>query len=377
MKTKRIFFFLRRIIYFFIIMEAAVIWKAKQMDEELFWYDFKSGFIDVKEQRYFFIVYGIVALVIVLFITLCCLKQKNSLVFQWKIQLGKKKKVRYVSTGTESLLWAGAAAVCLLLGTVIFYNTEIRTDKFNVWEGSEIVGHSFGQIDEYPYTGSLEAFQYNYEKGYRTFEVDMEVTSDGKVVLRHDWDFAIQENVSSANIPTEEEFLSIPIYGKYTPLSFSDLCKIMKEHPDIWVVTDTKYTMPEDVSKQFAIMVNTAEELGMTEVLDRMIVQIYNEPMLDYVRSAYPFKSYIFTLYQRWGATAEEFIEIARWSVEHDIDVITMDGWRATEEIMEIAERYDLDIYVHTVNDSVEAKEHFQRGVKGIYTDKLGWEEIK
>jgi len=223
----------------------------------------------------------------------------------------------------------------------------------------------------------LEAFLENYERGYRTFEVDLDVTSDGEVVLRHDWDQPLQENISAQNVPTLEEFLSIPILGKYTPMSFKDLCEIMKTYPDIWIVTDSKYTEKEEVEKQFRAMVETAEELEAADILDRLVIQIYNESMLEVLKSIYPFKSYIFTLYQRWDNTPEQFVEIARWCVNNRIDCITMNDWRATEEILMIAARYDIDIYVHTINDIDDAKYFLERGVKGIYTDSLEQEKMK
>lgn len=254
----------------------------------------------------------------------------------------------------------------------------INCGKGGLWEGSTVIKHSFGSIDGYCYTGSLEAFLENYEKGDRIFEVDLEMTSDDKVILRHDWDLEMQEGISSENIPTQEQFLSAPIYGIYTPLSFRDLCLLMQEYPDIWIVTDSKYKDWDNVIKQFTIMVRTAEECNAAEVLDRLVVQIYDEFMYEALKEVYPFRSFIFTLYQRWdGKTVETCTQICRWSVEKNIDMITMPYSYATEENLEVTRRYGREVYVHTINDAAVAKDFFEKGIRGIYTDDLCLKELE
>lgn len=219
---------------------------------------------------------------------------------------------------------------------------DFHAAESSVWEGSVTIGHSFGEIDGHSYTGSLEAFRYNYEKGLRVFEVDMEITSDDKVVLRHDWNQKIQEGISSADPPTQERFLSIPILGEYTPLSFEELCSIMMEYPDIWIVTDTKYKDPKMVNKQFAIIKETALKADALNVFDRFIVQLYSEEMYETVEAIYPFESYIFTMYQRWfGDDEAEFTKICRWSYEHNVDNIAMGRDLVNKEILEISSQYN------------------------------------
>lgn len=45
-------------------------------------------------------------------------------------------------------------------------------------------------VDGKAYTNSLEALQSNLAAGHRIFEVDLAITSDGKVVCLHDWDIS-------------------------------------------------------------------------------------------------------------------------------------------------------------------------------------------
>lgn len=243
------------------------------------------------------------------------------------------------------------------------------------WQGSTFVAHAFGAIDGYSYTNCLEAFEENYGKGHRVFEVDLFLTKDKKVVCAHDWNHGAkiqhQRNWSNETPPTEDEFKASYIYNKYTPLSLTDIFRLMNQYQDIWIVTDSKYSDEENVRIQFSYMVELAERLGMRKVLNRLIIQIYNEKMHEVVSGIYPFSSYIFTLYQRWRGDIDEFEKICEWCVKSNVRNITMwKGW-LTDEILQISNHNIIDLYIHTENDVLEAKKALKRGIRGIYTDYL------
>lgn len=241
------------------------------------------------------------------------------------------------------------------------------------WTGDTFISHAFGKVDDCAYTNSLEAFENNYAKGHRTFEVDLYLTRDKKVVLAHDWNHSarIQKQAWTEQMPpTEEEFKNSKIYNRFTPLSYSDLLRLMKDHPEIRIVTDTKYTDREHIEIEFRYMVDTAVSLEMEDVLDRMIIQIYNEEMYQVVNRIHPFCSYIFTLYQRWDGSSEELENICKWCMNVGIDTITMPVNMYSKNIGEIVGR-GIKIYVHTVNNALEAKNLLKEGVRGLYTDSL------
>lgn len=245
------------------------------------------------------------------------------------------------------------------------------------WEGTSLIGHSFGNVEGHSYTGCLEAFQERYELGIRTFEVDFSTASDGKLVLCHDWEMEFLEGIDMEHIPTSEEFRKAKIYGKYTPLTFTDLLHLMADYPDIWIVTDSKATEQEEVRVEFEEMRKEAEAEGMTDLLNRFIVQIYYEAMYDTVNAVYPFPNYIFTLYMRWDTDLEDFENICRWCVTHDIKNITMWNYLYNEKIRSAADRYGLDIFVHTENNAMAGANYLKSGVKGLYTDEIIEESLK
>lgn len=252
-------------------------------------------------------------------------------------------------------------------------NQNIKWTKSDIRK-SVLVAHAFGSIDGHSYTNSLEAFESNYEAGHRVFEVDLYLTRDKKVVCAHDWihSAGIQKQAWTEQIPpTEEEFKNAKIYKDYTPISYVELLHLMKTYPDICIITDTKYTDKQHVDDQFGYMVNIAVSQGMADVLERFIVQIYNEEMYDIVNTIYSFQNYIFTMYQRWNGDIGDFKKICTWCVKNNVSIITMPINFFSRDSCLMANQYGIDIYVHTENNVLNAIKMFQNGVCGIYTDSL------
>lgn len=253
-------------------------------------------------------------------------------------------------------------------------------DIMNGWyDNFPTICHALGMTEEGDtLTNSREALEYNYALGQRVFEADISVTSDNVAVLRHDWSSDLGQaqefgwTKEEKPVPTAEEFLRTPIYGKYTPMTLLDLYGVMAEVNDMYVVIDPKYS--PDVNAQFTLLVNTALDNGYEEVLDRIVVQIYYEQMYDEVEAVYHFKNYLYTLYYigfPGGAEAGTFCE------EHGIPVLVMPYTWIGNSILQDLEGYPLRLYVHTVNEQEDALRMTSMGVEGIYTDCITPEEVK
>lgn len=253
--------------------------------------------------------------------------------------------------------------ILLFIISVVFIIKNNENRNCIKWKDDLLIGHSFGSIGNDIYTGSYEAFYAAYSRGIRTFEVDLYMTSDNKIVLAHDFD--------EKNTPTEKQFLETPIQGKYTPMSFAGLLELMNNFQDIYIITDTKYVNKHDIEMEFNEMVNTAKKMELLDVFDRLIVQIYYEDMYYYVQEIYNFKSTIFTLYMRGFKDLNEFEKICLWCQENNIKSIAIWNSLYNKNIKKIAKKYDINIYIHTENDVNKAKKFIKDGVKGIYTDSI------
>lgn len=236
-------------------------------------------------------------------------------------------------------------------------------------EKGPYIAHALGGVEGSNYSNSYEAFVSNYQAGQRLFEVDFSLTDNGDVVLMHtdhEWKTRLQ---SSSNLPfTTANFLSSLYDGKFHTLDYRKLIDLMLEYPDIYVITDSKYTDQPSMNKEFTQILDYAKSRDAS-VLDRFVIQIYTPEMLDWVMALHPWHSVVYTLYQNPDWTAENVRDFALESgvkvitTSHDwIDDHTADTWHAA----------GLAIAAFTVNDLNKIQSLTQDyDVKLFYTDYL------
>lgn len=271
---------------------------------------------------------------------------------------------------------------CFLTGSVrheVPQETEtLYTPEFN-WENYSIITHALGSLDGLTYLNSRESFINFYDKGCRLFEVDLTKTSDGVWVCRHNWKEPLgQWDGEERKVLSSEEFLNTPIYGKYTPMTFEDLLKLLKEYPDAFVMVDSKqYSVRnyqrtlEDYAQYREIAINA----GIEETLGQIIPEIYNSAMFSGTAQLYKFPSYIYSLWQEYSV--EELNDIADFCQTSHIGAVTIycDYW--SEEIQKIFDEREILVYIYTVNDKEEAVNYRQNGAAGVCTDILLAENLK
>lgn len=249
-----------------------------------------------------------------------------------------------------------------------------RLNQQQWYDVDNVIAHALGSIDGIAYTNSREALENSYQNGYRLFECDLTMTSDGEIVACHDWEFWNREIAQAASgnedfIPTLDTFMNHKIREKYTPVSGEDLVMWMENHPDVYIITDTKYAEPEKIKEEFGALTDVAVENDCMDVLDRFVVQIYHGYMYDIVNDIYPFQNYIYTLYEEgYRGEEDKMQEYAQFCMLRDIDVITMNEKFYGDELLEICNRFGIQMFVHTVNDEEMIREFHEKGI-GVYTD--------
>ena len=113
------------------------------------------------------------------------------------------------------------------------------------------IAHAGGIIDGFTYTNSLEALNKNYNLGINHFELDLNLTSDNKIVAVHDWQSWTKRTKYSGSIPpTLKVFLENKIDKKFSPLGEKEILNWFMEHPDSTLVTD-KLDDPLIIMKTF------------------------------------------------------------------------------------------------------------------------------
>ena len=232
-----------------------------------------------------------------------------------------------------------------------------------------LIAHAFGEIDGNTYTNSLDAFQHNYALGHRVFEVDLTFpVGSYTLIASHDREhWRAKSGAAPGTAYTYENFMASTLCGGYTPMDYRDVIDLMSEYPDIYIVTDTKYTDRVSVLLQFAQLVKYAQSRDAS-VLDRLIPQIYHEDMLSWVMSVYPFRSVIYTVYQ----TASSDQQILEFCQHSGIRFVNAPKTRIKPGTLSLWNGAGLLTATHTLNDVEQAQQYMdEQGLDFVYTDSI------
>ena len=134
-------------------------------------------------------------------------------------------------------------------------NNKTTIKDFYEKENS-IVCHAAGIINGHNVTNSIEALNKSYAEGYRFFEIDLSLTSDGYLVCSHGWTKKeyIARYMDNYNLclnreeycPSLNEFLSFTVGDGYTVLTFKDFINWMNKHNDTCFLLDIKLCNREE-----------------------------------------------------------------------------------------------------------------------------------
>lgn len=237
------------------------------------------------------------------------------------------------------------------------------------YERNRVITHALGGIDGKTYTNSIDALDYNYNRGKRVFEADFNYTSDGAIVLTHDYQETSNNLIDFPDdyIPSYDEFMSNQIYYKYKPGNAEDLLAYMHEHSDMYLVSDIKYDNPAMITTLLQGIVAMAQEKGIEEVLDRFIIQFYYEQNYYDIQKIYPFKNYIYSLYAEKN---KDFEGVKNFCVANDIPVVLMrSSWVKDETTLQVFNENNIKVYVYTLNNLNRIFERKSQGVYGVVSD--------
>ena len=250
--------------------------------------------------------------------------------------------------------------------------STVNTPEFN-WENYNIITHALGSLDDLTYLNSRESFINYYDKGCRLFEVDLTRTSDGVWVCRHSWNQPLgQWDGDKKQVLSSEEFLSRPLYGKYTPMTLEDLLILLKDYPDAFVMLDSKQYSVRNYQRtieDYADYLEIAQNAGVSEVAGQFIPEIYNQVMFSGTALLYEFPAYIYSLWQEYSL--EEIQDIASFCEERGILAATVSREYWSQEIQDIFDEKGIRVYIYTVNDPEEASYYREEGAAGVCSDSL------
>jgi glycerophosphoryl diester phosphodiesterase len=224
-----------------------------------------------------------------------------------------------------------------------------------------LVAHALGGIGGYPYTNSLEAFECNYARGFRWFEVDLALTSDGELVCFH------PGNESLAGLPkpigqlTMAELVGKRYAGRYPLRRFAELLSATEAAGDVVLVTDTKtWSAP---------MLETFQRAALAAAprRTRFALQSYGEQDIANVKAvaAAVHGEVLLTLYMS-GADDEQVEQLVK---AHGVMAVVADMRRFTPWLADRLHHLGVPVLVHTINDHRDVARLARAGADGFYTD--------
>lgn len=272
-------------------------------------------------------------------------------------------------------------ALLFLLFLIAGFITIFTKSQFNksTWNGDKVIGSNFGIVGDYTDTNSLEAYEEAYERGLRTFEVNLTFTSDNKLVLRRNWKKKdkMQEGIDKKHIPTLEQFLATPLYGEYTPLAFTDLLDKMEQYPDIWIVVRFSVKDEDAFRTYIESMINEAKEYGKESLLSRLIIRTQDTDWKEFADSVYSFSYYLFDITDLWDGTDKElFRKLCKWCREKGIQGIIVNSVCSEVEDVNIAMEYHIDLYMDEINTKGVAQTHIDEGYRGCFVNSVSSKDI-
>ena len=253
-----------------------------------------------------------------------------------------------------------ASAIAVLVGSVV--SCELASQVSSGPEQAPpsrpvLIAHAGGGIHGGSYSNAREAFDLSYANGHRYFEADFCWTSDGRLVLVHDWEDSFREwFLDAGEQPSLEEFKALRMREGLTQMTLSDLYVWMLEHDDAYLVTDVK----ERNLDALRLIAKTSQALK-----ERFIPQVYRLGQFFQARDL-GFRDVILTLY-RIEETPESVFDFA---TEQNLFAVTMPPQRALgNSYAERLTKRGVFVYVHTINSLDKWDELQRQGVTGIYTD--------
>lgn len=257
------------------------------------------------------------------------------------------------------------------------FDTEQSHDSYLPYG---FIAHAFGTLEGQRYTNTMEAFNESYAKGFRVFEVDFIPLQDGTVIAAHDGQ---EEHYGLApnqfRTATAADVQNVTFDGEYTVPFAQDIIDLLREHPDVTIIADTKWNLAET----YATFAQLADY--DPAVLDRLVPHVGTQDELDAMRAVYPDVQPMFALYRtqntREGFTddqAVEFVErnkinaVMMRSGLYDPNLTLQEnnlaGNRYTPELAKRLRAASASVYVHSLIDIKDIAQFARQGI-GVYSD--------
>ena len=240
------------------------------------------------------------------------------------------------------------------------------------------IAHAGGGYDGRTYTNSLDAFEFNYARGFRVFELDFVVLADGTVLAAHtglEHYYGLTKPFTEA---TWAEIAGNKFDGKYTIMRSNEVVQLLRDHPDAYVILDTKY-QHDHIFRRFVSQTGGAHAL-----MDRVLPHIMDQAELDLYRNSWPLRNYMIALYRTQRSNLFDDPEVIRFIRDNRSPGVMM-WWKDRDPALTLGQNsaqsrrftptFAAQIQaagaiatVHSIRDAAEVP-RFESLAVGIYSD--------
>lgn len=249
----------------------------------------------------------------------------------------------------------------------IGYYARKRTEEGWIWYGTDHNWHdSFydGTACKQliPIAASVEPL---YEAA--DDEIDLSYTEDDRLVLCHGW---TENNCKCTGVSYKPEFahmtyeqaMQIPIHG-HSIMDARQFYEKAKNEPAYTFEIDFHNIKKGNEKRVAAMLEDFRQDEGL---LDRLLMQVYSQPMYEQIDSVYHFANYMYLV----GLNIDKLDAILTYCLDHGICSVAMRTNFVTKENVRKVHDAGLYAFCYTVSDdAVYANYLFQLGVDMICTD--------
>ncbi len=252
--------------------------------------------------------------------------------------------------------------VCLCAFSSCFKETEPLFTPVAAKDLTVIL-HAGGGADGMRYMNAQETFLTYYNQGYRYFEYDLKLSTDGRLIGSHAGEFLEHKMPEQL---TYEEFKELRLENGFTPVNEEWLMQTIIQYPDVKIVVDAK--MP-DMEGDAAVLarIEQLEGLYNCDVSPNIIPEVFSKEMWDIVKETTTFDRYFFSHYKVYysvGMILDYFDD--DWIYGVAIPAECDSSFRS--QIYRL-KKEGKKIFVFTPTTTEGVLDAIQLGADGVYTD--------
>lgn len=167
-----------------------------------------------------------------------------------------------------------------------------------------VILHAGGGYEGMTHLNAQETFEHYYGLGYRYFEYDLRLSSDGRLIATHAWEHL---PVYEPEDISHEEFKALRLENGFTPANEEWLMETIGKYPDVKFVIDAQMDSVEGDAAVLARL-EALESIYSMDISSNIIPEIFSKEMWELAKEQTTFDRYHFSHYKVYY-TAPQMLE--------------------------------------------------------------------